>query len=157
MSQSEPQVGADLEVATASWESVVGALRAQFRERVQSLVQQAFDRHREFFACYLQRRMGEVSGSVTTQASVSAGGDEGWSEIASLSQLRALVGGRFQNLKDRWVQSGFPLKEHRGDKSLDYRLNESGWLELSSWISKQGYEVRLRPDKEKCLFELKKR
>jgi hypothetical protein len=80
-----------------------------------------------------------------------------WIGIDSLSRLRAEVGGRFQNLKDRWIEAGFSLKEHRGDKSQKVEINKSGWLELSNWISGQGYEVKLVSDRVGILFEIRKR
>lgn len=80
-----------------------------------------------------------------------------WIEIESLSRLRGVVGGRFQNLKNRWVAAGFPLRAHRGDKSADYELNSEGWVELSNWILKQGFEARLTPEKPEVIFELRER
>lgn len=80
---------------------------------------------------------------------------KGWLAIESLSALRNLVGGRFHNLKERWVEAGFPLKEHRGDKTQKFEVNKQGWVELSNWIMKQGYEARLVLDREDCLFELR--
>jgi len=79
-----------------------------------------------------------------------------WARIESLSQLRALVGGRFQNLKQRWVAAGFPLREHRGDREGKAAVNHDGWIELSVWISKQGFETRLAADADPWLLELKK-
>ncbi len=148
---------AEVDILNAPWKDVIAAMRSNFSAQVRTVVQSAFDLHRELFAFCLRGAPASGPGPVASDATARSGSDEGWSEIASLSQLRAVVGGRFQNLKDRWVQSGFPLKEHRGDKSLEYSLKDVGWLELSSWISKQGFEVRLRPDKEKCLFEIRKR
>ncbi|MBX7139143.1 MAG: hypothetical protein K1X83_14305 [Oligoflexia bacterium] len=78
-----------------------------------------------------------------------------WVGIESLSALRAMVGGRFHSLKTRWVEAGLPLKEHRGDKVTLGELDKSGWIELTSWISKQGFEVRLCPDRPGSLFELR--
>ncbi len=79
-----------------------------------------------------------------------------WIPIESLSQLRSHVGGRFQNLKQRWIAAGFPLREHRGDRSDTGEVNESEWFELASWIAKQGYESRLIYEEEQdALFELR--
>jgi len=80
-----------------------------------------------------------------------------WVEIESLSQLRSHVGGRFQNLKQRWVAAGFPLREHRGDRSETGAVNESAWVELATWIAKQGFEARLVFDEDSAsLIELRK-
>lgn len=80
---------------------------------------------------------------------------EGWISVESLSQLRAVVGGRFQNLKKKWTGAGLPLRDHRGDRSGSADLSSEGWVELSLWINKQGYEVRLSEDEE-GLFEVRK-
>ena len=89
------------------------------------------------------------------QAAVTT--SEQWVPIDSLSQLRAIVGGRFENLKKRWLDSGFPLKESKGEKLGKIKRNQEGWTELSSWALKQGFEIRTRPDLENALFELKVR
>ena len=80
---------------------------------------------------------------------------QGWSRIESLSRLRAIVGGRFKNLKEKWVGAGFPLREHRGDREERGSVNGDGWLELSSWIARQGYEVRLAEASDSWLFEIR--
>lgn len=79
-----------------------------------------------------------------------------WEKIESLSQLRATVGGRFQNLKKRWIKSGFPLREHRGDREGEAEIDEAGWVELALWINKQGYETRLASESEPWLLEVRK-
>jgi hypothetical protein len=79
--------------------------------------------------------------AAVTARDATKGGDE-WVKITSLSQLRALVGGRFQQLKDRWVAAGFPLREHRGDRSKGATVDEAAWLDLAVWISRQGFEAR---------------
>ncbi len=79
-----------------------------------------------------------------------------WISISSLSQLRKATGGRFQNLKERWVKAGFPLRQHRGDKSESWTLSEEGWLALSLWINKQGFEARLSGCPKDVIFEIRK-
>ena len=81
----------------------------------------------------------------------------GWIQIESLSQLRAHVGGRFQNLKQRWIGAGFPLREHRGDRSESAEVDQDGWLTLVAWLYKQGFEARL-PElvSEESILEIKK-
>lgn len=78
-----------------------------------------------------------------------------WIRIESLSRLRALVGGRFQNLKERWVKAGFPLREHRGDRSGGGVVDYEAWVELSSWIHQQGFEIRLASESDPWLFEIR--
>lgn len=80
-----------------------------------------------------------------------------WIEISSLSQLRSIVGGRFKNLKDKWLESGFPLKEHRGDQKLVSEVHFEAWLRMLSWINKQGYDARLCEDRDEVFFELRER
>lgn len=78
-----------------------------------------------------------------------------WVAIESLSALRAVVGGRFQQLKERWVEAGFPLREHRGDRQQSAEFNEAGWVELSRWIVKQGFEVRRAQEGEEFFFKIR--
>ena len=114
-------------------------------------LEELFTEHREFFVHEISlmiRRAG------VDPASVKDGGDP-WIPVESLSRLRGIVGGRFQNLRKRWIDAGFPFREHRGDKSGDYTLDERGWIELSNWILKQGYEARLAPKEADHLFELR--
>lgn len=89
------------------------------------------------------------------RAVAEEGADGGWIDVESLSKLRNVVGGRFENIKRKWVGAGFPLREHRGDKAGDFEINSEGWVELSNWMSKHGYESRLRPDRTECLFQIK--
>ncbi len=86
---------------------------------------------------------------------IDGSASQGWIKIESLSKLRAIVGGRFKNLKEKWVGAGFPLREHRGDRDERGVINSDGWLELSSWISRQGYEVRLADESDGWLFEIR--
>ena len=86
-----------------------------------------------------------------------SGNENDWQPIASLSQLRALVGGRFQNLKARWLTAGLPLRAHRGDREEEAQVDHDGWLELSIWINKQGYETRLSDEREEGLFQVRRR
>jgi hypothetical protein len=129
-----------VEGSTSLLESVVNEV---FQSRRDSFVFQCANRLREFVS---------TAKEVESEAPVSAD----WVEVESLSRLRSVVGGRFENTKKRWVAAGFPLREHRGDKSGGFTIDEAGWIELSNWIIKQGFETRLCPDKEHCLFELRK-
>ena len=89
----------------------------------------------------------------TTQPEAVSHND--WTGVESLSRLRSLVGGRFQNIKKKWVDAGFPLREHRGDRWKDFSVDESAWVDLSNWILKQGFEARLTRDSKEFLFELR--
>jgi hypothetical protein len=80
---------------------------------------------------------------------------DSWIVIESLSQLRGLVGGRFQNLKQRWVAAGFPLRAHRGDRTLEAQRDEMGWSELQSWLVAQGFEARISTDRPEACFEIR--
>jgi len=130
--------------------SLVDASTARLRDAVR----RAFQRNRDLLVAEIVRRArarGLAPGSVAVPHRTGGA----WIGIASLSALRQLVGGRFQNLRDRWTAAGFPLREHRGDKEMEYQVNEGGWIELSSWILKQGYEARLTPDAPDSLFEVR--
>ena len=100
----------------------------------------------------LIERLGPLI-SVQDKVSEDAGAD--WIAIESLSRLRSTVGGRFQNLKERWIDAGLPLRRHRGDRGKKYKVSEKGWFELANWISKQGYEARLTPETPDCFFEVR--
>lgn len=123
-------------------------------ERYLELVDRVCIREHDRWVAEVARRLRAVQGAPVrgTAAQVQSGE---WTEIESLSRLRSVVGGRFQNLRDRWVAAGFPLREHRGDKQGGYALHEAGWIELASWIARQGFETRLTPDKPGCIFELR--
>jgi hypothetical protein len=130
-----------------------GSLLEQAIAIVDDSVRSTLQSRRPFIVAELRRRIGS---QITASSEAQAGRDESWSDIESLSRLRGIVGGRFQNLRDRWIAAGFPLKEHRGEKSEPVDVNQEGWIELSNWIMKQGFECRLTPSKSNCLFQLRK-
>lgn len=117
----------------------------------ESALRRVFRDRREFFvheiAEYLQQTGLNPGGAAPP--------GEQWLQVESLSRLRSVVGGRFQNLRERWVAAGLPLREHRGDKSTGYTIDEKGWIELTNWILKQGYEARLAAADSDYLFELR--
>ena len=86
---------------------------------VRALVRSAMLRRRQAITFAVARRFAECfhSSALTVTDSPSQN-ESGWLRIESLSQLRATVGGRFQNLKQKWVEAGFPLREHRGDREV---------------------------------------
>ncbi len=123
-------------------------------ELVQDLMQEAIDKRRQAIVYALARKMYQRFSAQEIQSSES---QTDWEPIASLSQLRGLVGGRFQNLKDRWLAAGLPLRAHRGDREEEAEVNHDGWLELATWINKQGYETRLSDESEEGLFQVRQR
>ena len=124
---------------------------------LRAFVRRAIERRRQVLGYEIARRCESLMNEKQLRGQIP--GDESgtdWIRIESLSKLRALVGGRFQNLKDRWVRAGFPLREHRGDRTGQKNIDYQGWIELSAWINKQGFELKLADEKEEWLFELRK-
>lgn len=143
------------EVQLGSW--VQSGVSELSPDAIRSLTAQALERRRQAIVYTLARRFAELFGQHAGGVETAAGAElGGWTRIESLSQLRAVVGGRFQNLKQKWVAVGFPLREHRGDKSAKSDVNAEGWSELSVWISRQGYEARLGGPEDTWLFEVRK-
>ncbi len=125
-------------------------------EAIRGMVRRAIERRRQVIVYDTARKLESVLGRYRSDDDLSRPVGVVWVKIESLSQLRALVGGRFQNLKDRWVGAGFPLREHRGDRSGKKNFDFEGWTELSTWIHKQGFEIRLAAEEEPWLFEIRK-
>jgi len=115
---------------------------------------EAFRSRRDVFIFEMVKKLRREQ--LSQQAAVPEGAEQGgWVDVESLSRLRNVVGGRFENIKKKWVGAGFPLREHRGDKVKDFEIDTEGWVELSNWMSKHGFESRLRPDRAECLFQIK--
>lgn len=129
-------------------EAVARVAQDSIRRRRQVVV---FEIARQIHAL-LQARGLATGHSITPQGA----DDSQWYKVESLSQLRAVVGGRFKNLKERWVEAGFPLREHRGDREGKASVDKEGWAQLGLWINKQGFQVRLADDSEPWLFEVRK-
>ena len=122
-------------------------------EKVIAIVERAMDRRRQalvYECARLWYRWMQTHEPVQPQ-DAKAVREAAWVHIESLSQLRAKVGGRFQNLKDKWVASGFPLREHRGDRSGQKVVDYDGWVALALWIQRQGFEVRLAADADRVV------
>lgn len=122
------------------------------------IVREAIFRRKQALVFYLARALeqGYQSAASVQRNNVDLDA-EGWEKIESLSQLRSVVGGRFQNLKKKWVEAGFPLREHRGDRGgIEIEISQQGWLELAVWVSGQGYEVRLADSSSAWFFEVRK-
>jgi hypothetical protein len=129
------------------------ALLKHSLETFESCLQSAFNERRDIFVFEIVKKLRreKLAGPQTT---ATESGDGGWVDIESLSRLRNVVG-RIENIKKKWIGAGFPLREHRGDKAGSFEVNSEGWVELSNWMSKHGYESRLRPDRPECLFQIK--
>ena len=125
-------------------------------QELRGLVQKALERRRPAVVFALARRFLAVMESAEEKEGVQDSQASGqWIRIESLSQLRAVVGGRFQNLRQRWIAAGFPLREHRGDREAEAKLNYEGWVALAAWIGKQGCEVKLAAEGMEWLFEVR--
>jgi hypothetical protein len=124
-------------------------------EVVSRSVKNAFGRRREVLVMELAKQFRNLSPVASEDNAGIAASNAAWVGIESLSRLRGLVGGRFANLKSRWVEAGFPLREHRGDRVARADINQKGWTELSNWILKQGFEVRQVEDDSEFLFEIR--
>ncbi len=135
----------------------LGTLAEQAIDLMERSLRGAFQKQREVLVRELELRLTQLSspGRETISAAVALAKEE-WIGIESLSRLRGLVGGRFQNIKKKWVDAGFPLREHRGDRLQDFAVEEAAWVDLTNWILKHGYEARLSPDSKEFLFELRK-
>lgn len=115
---------------------------------------EVFEERRGFFLKGVQQRFRELVSNAAPEPPAEA---NQWTGVDSLSKLRSVVGGRFTNLKMRWLAAGFPLKESKGGELPEYQLEEGGWKELSQWIATQGYEVRLPHGSNESLFEIRSR
>jgi len=136
------------------------AMKQQFiqhhKTQTEKIVRLAFEQNRQAILIGLRRYLTELS-TQQQGASENLMSDADWIQVESMSRLRGLVGGRFQNLKSRWTEAGFPLKEHRGDtKVAPPKINQEGWLELVAWIGKQGFEARLPSGESTWLFEIRR-
>jgi|GEM_PF-5147574 len=134
-------------------EQLGAAIRCELTESICDNLKKAFDKWREFLAEQLAVKIIESLSSMMQDVSGETHAD--WIGIESLSRLRSLVGGRFQSLKQKWTEAGLPLRAHRGDRWKDFKLNQRGWIDLSNWVLKQGFEARLTPNSEDFLFEIR--
>ncbi|MBX7145534.1 MAG: hypothetical protein K1X79_13875 [Oligoflexia bacterium] len=132
-----------------------GKLSKHIQQTVIDAVRNSFDQRRETLISALMQRLGAVPHSGHGNVAAVPTSAAPWVDIESLSRLRSVVGGRFENLKKRWVDAGFPLREHRGDKEKDYKVDQGGWDELAGWLLKHGFESRLTPDSLVALFQVR--
>lgn len=121
---------------------------------VERALLRAFGRERALLESALVQLFLDRAGTQSTLP-VAPGDERVWTGVESLSRLRALVGGRFQQLKQRWIDAGLPLRAHRGDRTGRVEIDRDGWLELAAWIQKQGFEARLTNEISEFLFEVR--
>jgi len=126
----------------------------QLAETIVTAVARALDEREQGLIAEIVQQLRPIV-KAAGQASPAPQLRDDWAGVESLSRLRSVVGGRFQNIKKKWTDAGFPLREHRGDKWQEYTLDKNGWLELVIWIAKQGFEARLTPESREMLFELR--
>lgn len=131
------------------------ATREQFLEVMTQVITQVFRERRAQYVLSIAQRLATSVARPTAEKYDELEGST-WVGVESLSQLRALVGGRFQHLKQRWMDAGLPLREHRGDRSGRAKVSAEGWAELSSWTMKQGFEIRLEPDGAEHLMRVRR-
>ena len=124
------------------------------KAELQIRIARAVELRRQAIVVALARKLYRSLKEQALQLRSDSRGD-GWIRIESLSQLRTTVGGRFQNLKQRWVAAGLPLREHRGDRSVKAELDREGWIELVGWMERQGWEASLATDEEDWLFSVR--
>jgi hypothetical protein len=130
--------------------------RQEQQDALRQLVRRAIERRRQAIVYEIARRCQAIMSEENfNPVNPVAEDPQSWIKIESLSGLRALVGGRFQNLKEKWIKAGFPLREHRGDRTGQKNIDYQGWIELATWIHKQGFELRLAEEDQPWLFELK--
>lgn len=121
----------------------------------EKVLRRAFDAKRDLIIGALEEKIQLLKGAASVKSENNI--DKGdWVGIESLSRLRNVVGGRFENLRKRWRDAGFPLRERKGDRDGDFTIDKEGWLELTNWIAKQGFECRLAAKGSESVFEIRK-
>ena len=130
----------------------------RLKDDLREIVADAVERRRHVLVYEMARQIrSSLDGlSIAQGESSKSVEDSEWIQVVSLSQLRSIVGGRFKNLRDRWVAAGFPLRAHRGDREEKGEVSEEAWNELKNWIENQDFLVRLGTSEDRFLFELKK-
>ena len=121
-------------------------------ELFEAALEEAFQQKKDFLIHELSQRLSD---SQTLASSHVPGWGSGWIRVDSMYRLRKVVGGRFEGIKRRWAEAGFPLLPHKGSKHEEFDLNQSGWARLSSWLDKKGFESRLSEAGSEGLFEVR--
>ncbi len=137
---------------------VIDELGAAFLEQdlrsLENLLMKTFDEIEPYLVLQSKKQLVHASGSLE-KSILDDDLDSKWIVIESLSRLRQVVGGRFDNIKRKWGAAGFPLKDHRGSQVDQVTVNQEGWVELCNWMIGQGYESRILPDNENGFFEVR--
>ena len=127
--------------------------RESENKKIKLLIEDSLDMRRQAIVYSLARKFYNL---MPSSESIKSDENNRWIEISSLSKLRASVGGRFNNLKKRWVDSGLPLRSHKGDREQGAVINKDAWLEMVNWINGQGFEALLGEQADNYLFKIKK-
>src|SRR5438552_3586074 len=70
-------------------------------EFFEKCLDEVFESRREFYLSTISEKISALTGSIVgSKAGEAADGASTWVEIESLSRLRAIVGGRFQNIRN---------------------------------------------------------
>lgn len=125
------------------------------QKELRALVRDSFERRRHAVIFDLARKLRRRLDENNVGSSSQDDAEREWIKIESLSQLRAQVGGRFKNIKEKWLKAGFPLREHRGDRAHKAAVDYDAWVEMANWILRQGYESRLAEENESWLMEIR--
>jgi len=145
-------------------DQLIDTLFAPFREmferelesRIEQAARDAFNQNRSYYLSEVVGLLEDCNADRSLEGSEQTLEGIEWLDIESLSQLRSIVGGRFQKLRTRWVKAGLPLREHRGDKDASYQIDSEGWSELSDWLLEQGYKVRQGTGEDAVIFQIGK-
>lgn len=125
------------------------------QNELRALVRDSFERRRHAVVFDLARKLRLRLDENDLGSSSHNSPEREWIKIESLSQLRAQVGGRFKNIKEKWINAGFPLREHRGDRAHKAAVDYDAWVQMANWILRQGYEARLATEQESWLMEIR--
>lgn len=131
----------------------LSAVSQENQRFIDGCVRQMFEERADFFVYEIKEKLRRALTNISPEIEEQTAE---WIGIESLSRLRAIVGGRFQNLKSKWLSVGFPLRDSKNEKVKPGKFNQKGWLDLSQWILAQGYESRLCNEGGEYLFELRK-
>ena len=66
-----------------------------------------------------------------------------WKGISSLSELIVQTGGKYEYVRSKWVGAGLPMRRFKGDREQEVKINDNGLADLSIWISRRGFQLRL--------------
>lgn len=122
-------------------------------EVLKKAIRKAFEDNRDYLLFKFNQLL---SSTKSNNQEIEYSAESDWLAIDSMSKLRAIVGGRFDTLKSKWVAAALPVKQKKGDEIPEFSVDLSGWSELENWLMKMGYKARLRSDLSDRVFEIKK-